>query len=196
MSKFSLPYLQHECVPKSWFLDRIEHAPADLDHYILKPLFSFAGLGVNINPKKEDLDAIPVEKRSQYILQEKMHFEPVIETPYSSTLSSEIDGPSQGFALNLHPVISARGADGTHLLQNLFRFGGGIRRFGDRSSHHNVCGSGGDSFCGSYDAALVSAIGAGRPDAGIYDRELVAQAASNLSGFAGGSHNALASAAD
>src|SRR3989442_5924661 len=44
MSKFSLPYLQHECVPKSWFLDRIKQAPADLDHYILKPLFSFAGL--------------------------------------------------------------------------------------------------------------------------------------------------------
>ena len=85
MSKFSLPYLQHECVPKSWFLDRIEQAPAELDHYILKPLFSFAGLGVNINPKKEDLDAIPMEKRSQYILQEKMHFEPAIETPFGGT---------------------------------------------------------------------------------------------------------------
>jgi len=85
MSKFSLPYLQHECVPKSWFLNRIKQTPADLDHYILKPLFSFAGLGVNINPKKEDLDAIPVEKRSQYILQEKMHFESVIETPCGGT---------------------------------------------------------------------------------------------------------------
>src|SRR5438093_963148 len=85
MSKFSLPYLQHECVPKSWFLDRIKQAPADLDHYILKPLFSFAGLGVNINPKKEDLDAIPPQSRSQYILQEKMHFEPVIETPFGAT---------------------------------------------------------------------------------------------------------------
>jgi hypothetical protein len=85
MSKFSLPYLQHECVPKSWFLDRIEQAPPDLDHYILKPLFSFAGLGVNINPKKEDLGAISPQKRSQYILQEKMHFEPVIETPFGGT---------------------------------------------------------------------------------------------------------------
>ncbi|HEV2731245.1 MAG TPA: hypothetical protein VGV15_14535 [Terriglobales bacterium] len=85
MSKFSLPYLQHECVPKSWFLDRIERAPDNLDDYILKPLFSFAGLGVNINPKKEDLDAVPVEKRSQYILQEKLHFEPVIVTPFGDT---------------------------------------------------------------------------------------------------------------
>jgi hypothetical protein len=85
ISKFSLPYLQHECVPKSWFLDRIEHVPDNLEDYILKPLFSFAGLGVNINPKKEDLDAIPPQSRSQYILQEKIHFEPVIETPFGGT---------------------------------------------------------------------------------------------------------------
>jgi hypothetical protein len=85
MSKFSLPYLHHECVPKSWFLDRVEKVPDDLNHYILKPLFSFAGLGVNINPTKEDFAAIPESQRSQYILQEKMNFEPVIETPFGGT---------------------------------------------------------------------------------------------------------------
>jgi hypothetical protein len=85
MSKFSLPCLQHECVPKSCFLDRIERMPDNLDDYVLKPLFSFAGLGVNINPKKQNLDAVPVEKRSQYILQEKLHFEPVIVTPFGGT---------------------------------------------------------------------------------------------------------------
>jgi hypothetical protein len=85
MSKFSLPHLRHECVPRSWFLDRLETVPDDLDHYILKPLFSFAGLGVNINPTKEDIAAIPKEKRPQYILQEKMNFEPVIETPCGAT---------------------------------------------------------------------------------------------------------------
>jgi len=85
MSKFSLPYLQHECVSKSWFLDRLDRVPDDLENYILKPLFSFAGLGVIINPKKEDLAAIPAEKRSQYILQERMHFEPVVETPFGAT---------------------------------------------------------------------------------------------------------------
>jgi hypothetical protein len=85
MSKFSLPYLHHECVPKSWFLDRVEKVPDDLEHYILKPLFSFAGLGVIINPKKEDFATIPKEKRSQYILQEKMNFEPVIATPFGGT---------------------------------------------------------------------------------------------------------------
>jgi hypothetical protein len=85
MSKFSLPYLQHECVPKTWFLDRMEKPPDDLDNYILKPLFSFAGLGVMFNPKKEDLAMIPQDKRSQYILQERMQFEPVIDTPHGGT---------------------------------------------------------------------------------------------------------------
>ncbi len=45
MSKFSLPYLHHECVPKTLFLDRVEPLPRDLENYVVKPLFSFAGLG-------------------------------------------------------------------------------------------------------------------------------------------------------
>jgi len=85
MSKFSLPYLRHECVPKTQFLDRVELVPDDLQNYVIKPLFSFAGLGVLINPKKEDLAAIPPERRSDYILQEKMNFEPIIETPFGLT---------------------------------------------------------------------------------------------------------------
>jgi hypothetical protein len=82
MSKFSLPYLKHECVPKTWFLDRVQQMPKDLENYVVKPLFSFAGLGVIINLTPQDLAAIPREKRSQYILQERMNFEPVVETPF------------------------------------------------------------------------------------------------------------------
>ena len=82
MSKFSLPYLKHECVPGTWFLDRVEQMPKDLEHYVVKPLFSFAGLGVIINLTPQDLAAIPREQRSQYILQERMNFEPVVETPF------------------------------------------------------------------------------------------------------------------
>ena len=85
MSKFSLPFLRHECVPKTSFLDRVEPLPNDLENYVVKPLFSFAGLGVILNPTKEDLANIPKAKRSQYILQERMHFEPVIETPMGGT---------------------------------------------------------------------------------------------------------------
>ena len=85
MSKFSVPYLKHECVPKTWFVDRMEKPPDNLENYVLKPLFSFAGMGVIFHPKKEDLAMIPQEKRSQYILQERMQFEPVIDTPHGAT---------------------------------------------------------------------------------------------------------------
>jgi hypothetical protein len=85
MSKFSLPFLRHQCVPKTYFLDRLEQIPPDLENYVLKPLFSFAGLGVLIRPGKDALAAIPREKRGDYILQEKMTFEPVIETPFGGT---------------------------------------------------------------------------------------------------------------
>src|SRR5271165_3053931 len=85
MSKFSLPFLRHECVPKTAFLDRVEPLPKDLENYVVKPLFSFAGLGVILNPTKDDLANIPNDKRSEYILQERMQFEPVIETPFGGT---------------------------------------------------------------------------------------------------------------
>jgi hypothetical protein len=85
ISKFSIPYLKHESVPKTWFLDRLLEIPRDLENYALKPLYSFAGLGVVIAPTKEDIAAIPAEKRPYYILQERLHFEPVIETPFGGT---------------------------------------------------------------------------------------------------------------
>ncbi|MGC2819028.1 MAG: hypothetical protein WA198_05040 [Candidatus Sulfotelmatobacter sp.] len=85
ISKFSIPYLQHESVPKTWFLDQLERIPDDLQNYALKPLYSFAGLGVVIAPTKENIASIPIEKRRDYILQERLHFEPVIATPFGGT---------------------------------------------------------------------------------------------------------------
>ncbi len=85
ISKYSIPYLRHESVPKTWFLDKLDHIPEDLENYALKPLYSFAGLGVIIAPTKKDIDAVPADRRSQYILQERLHFEPVIETPFGGT---------------------------------------------------------------------------------------------------------------
>ncbi len=85
ISKFSIPYLKHPSVPKTWFLDQLEEIPPDLENYALKPLYSFAGLGVVIAPTKEDIAAIPTEKRPDYILQERLHFEPVIATPFGGT---------------------------------------------------------------------------------------------------------------
>jgi hypothetical protein len=63
----------------------VKGVPEDLDRYILKPLFSFAGLGVNIRPTPEDVRAIPDAARSQWILQERLDFTPVIATPHGTT---------------------------------------------------------------------------------------------------------------
>jgi hypothetical protein len=84
MSKFSLPYLRHECVPRTHFLDEILQFP-DLEGSILKPLFSFAGMGINLHPTRADLEAIPKEQRRDYVLQQRMNFEPVIDTPFGKT---------------------------------------------------------------------------------------------------------------
>ena len=85
ISKFSIPYLNHQSVPKTWFLNCLDTIPDDLRNYALKPLYSFAGLGVVIAPTKADIAAIPSENRPYYILQERMNFEPVIATPFGGT---------------------------------------------------------------------------------------------------------------
>jgi hypothetical protein len=85
ISKFSIPYLKHACVPKTWLLDQNSTVPRDNENYVLKPLYSFAGLGIKFNPTQADVDAIPAEQRPHYMLQERMRFEPVIETPHGMT---------------------------------------------------------------------------------------------------------------
>jgi len=85
ISKYSIPYLKHPTVPRTWFLDQLPEIPADLENFVLKPLYSFAGLGVKIAPSPSDFDAIPRERRGDYILQERLNFTPVIETPHGPT---------------------------------------------------------------------------------------------------------------
>ena len=85
ISKYSIPYLKHPSVPRTSFLDQLTEVPADLENFVLKPLYSFAGLGVVIAPSRKDIEAIPAAKRSAYILQERMNFTPVVETPHGAT---------------------------------------------------------------------------------------------------------------
>ncbi|MGC1474610.1 MAG: hypothetical protein WA804_02115, partial [Terriglobales bacterium] len=85
ISKYSIPYLKHPSVPRTWFLDQLTEVPADLENFALKPLYSFAGLGVVIAPSRADIDAIPAGKRGEYILQERLSFTPLVETPYGLT---------------------------------------------------------------------------------------------------------------
>ncbi len=85
LSKFSLPWFDHVSVPETHFLSDIQQLPEDLDSYVLKPLYSFAGLGVKIGPAREEIEAIPAEEKHNYILQKKMDFVPTIETPSGLT---------------------------------------------------------------------------------------------------------------
>lgn len=84
LSKFSLPYLDHPAVPRTRFLDRAGDIGRHED-YVLKPLYSFAGAGVIVGPTAQQLAAVPEEQRSQYILQERVDFRPVVETPFGPT---------------------------------------------------------------------------------------------------------------
>jgi hypothetical protein len=71
-SKFSLPFLDHEAVPRTRYLSDFAEAPGDLERFVLKPLFSFAGSGVVVDVTKEDFERVPAEMRSSYLLQHKV----------------------------------------------------------------------------------------------------------------------------
>ncbi|MFB6454817.1 hypothetical protein ACE38W_06055 [Chitinophaga sp. Hz27] len=79
ISKYTMPLLHSEFIPKSWYLNELPVVPADLENYVLKPLFSFAGKGVKIDVTREDIDAI--EDPENWILQRKVQYAPAIETP-------------------------------------------------------------------------------------------------------------------
>src|SRR6187549_3021024 len=88
ISKFTMPYIKTEYMPKTLFLDQVKEIPTDLENYVLKPLYSFSGSGVVFHVKKEDIDA--VQDRSQYILQEKVKYVPVIKTPDNDPVKVEV----------------------------------------------------------------------------------------------------------
>lgn len=79
ISKYTLPLISHPNIPHTQFLSEIKEIPADLENYVLKPLFSFAGQGVVIDVTKEDIDR--VTNPENWILQRKVTYAPVIETP-------------------------------------------------------------------------------------------------------------------
>lgn len=81
ISKFSLPYLSGSAVPKTFFINELEHVPDDLERYVLKPLYSFAGKGVNVAPTRADIEAIPAGQRAQWVLMEKVQYAESIYTP-------------------------------------------------------------------------------------------------------------------
>jgi hypothetical protein len=79
LSKFTLPFIDHPYVPQTQFLSDVNELPADLENYVVKPLFSFAGQGVIIDVTKEQIENIPDPEN--WIIQRKVQYATAIETP-------------------------------------------------------------------------------------------------------------------
>ncbi len=77
LSKFSLPYMKHPAVPETRFLDELDRVD-NPRNVVLKPLFSFAGLGVVVGPSPQQIEAA---RGHGYIVQDRVNFTPVIDTP-------------------------------------------------------------------------------------------------------------------
>jgi hypothetical protein len=78
LSKFTLPFIKHPYVPETYFLNEIS-LPAQLDQYVVKPLFSFAGQGVIIDVTKEEIEKI--SDPENWIIQKKVRYADAILTP-------------------------------------------------------------------------------------------------------------------
>ncbi|HET7434181.1 MAG TPA: hypothetical protein VFN10_05650 [Thermoanaerobaculia bacterium] len=89
-SKYSLPFLRHESVPRATFVSDLERIPDDLSRYVLKPLFSFAGGGVNVDPTRADVEAIPAGERHAWCLQEKIEYAPALAAADGGGVKVEI----------------------------------------------------------------------------------------------------------
>lgn len=89
-SKFTLPYIDHPAVPRARYVSDLDRVPDDMDRYVLKPLFSFAGAGVLVEPTRADVDAIPDGERDKWILQEKITYEPALLMPDGNGVKAEV----------------------------------------------------------------------------------------------------------
>jgi len=88
VSKFSLPFFKSKYIPESNYLSELKKTPEDLENYVLKPLFSFAGAGVKIDVTKQDLDQI--KDPENYLLQRKIAYEPCIKDINAEGIKCEI----------------------------------------------------------------------------------------------------------
>jgi len=79
VSKYTLPLLRNPHVPRTYFLNEVKQVPADLENWVLKPLFSFAGQGVVIDIAPGNIEAI--KDPENWILQRKVKYADIIETP-------------------------------------------------------------------------------------------------------------------
>jgi len=78
ISKHSLPFINSEFVPETHFVSDLKSIPDDPENWVLKPLFSFSGQGVQINVTREDIAS--VADPGNYILQRKVEYVAGVET--------------------------------------------------------------------------------------------------------------------
>jgi hypothetical protein len=81
ISKFIMPLMRSPFIPECRLLSEFDSYPSDLENYVLKPLFSFSGSGVVFHVTTAELDAVPSGARSDYMLQRKVQYEPVVQAP-------------------------------------------------------------------------------------------------------------------
>ncbi len=79
ISKYTMPLLQHPNIPTSYYVNELVSIPEDLENYVLKPLFSFAGAGVIIDVTNNDIERLA--DPANWMLQKKVTYAPVIQTP-------------------------------------------------------------------------------------------------------------------
>ncbi len=89
-SKYTLPFIDHPAVPRARYVSDLDRIPDDLDRYVLKPLFSFAGAGVKIDPTRADIEAIPEADRGKWLVQEKITYEPALAMPSGDGVKAEV----------------------------------------------------------------------------------------------------------
>jgi hypothetical protein len=87
ISKHSLPFLKTEHTSPTFFVDEFP-AGENLDGYVLKPLYSFAGHGVDMEPTPERIGAL--ENPHEWILQQKVDYAAFVPTVDGKKSKAEI----------------------------------------------------------------------------------------------------------
>jgi hypothetical protein len=87
ISKHSLPFLKTEHTSPTFFADEFP-ANEKIDNYVLKPLYSFAGHGVDMEPTRQKIAEL--ENPHQWILQKKIDYAAFVRTVDGQKSKAEI----------------------------------------------------------------------------------------------------------
>ena len=87
ISKHSLPFLKTEHTSPTFFADDFP-ANENIGDYVLKPLYSFAGHGVDMEPTRQKIAAL--ENPNEWILQKKVDYAPFVVTVDGEKSKAEI----------------------------------------------------------------------------------------------------------